>query len=584
MDQHYGVSQNQYHHRQHYHHQQQVYGKSAINPFENENQYSDPPAAGRFDDTNQNEEADAEQGLNARGEAERVLSAVENRHNNHGNSMNSLDSSLFDQANQMRHAGHYNDDYSFNQMNLTDIPISPKDGLGSPPRLTERKANVRDNFLPKWFSAFSPARFQNGGMSPYMTSETNIAPRGSSGASTASSSGWISNKMMFDNFNPNGVRKRGISGHWERLSPAKKVSVGVVLVALVCTIMGVAVSETKKNYAAREQAALALAMANQPTPSPTSEPTAIPSLAPTNYPTRNPISRSPVAGNVGVHGKASDGSPRPTRMPVTMTPTGSPEDKPSSSPTTSSSVAPSVAATASCTDKMGEFQNHLGNLKTCDWLNKEAGFSDRKNKNCGTQWPDGSIFPVTELGVNCQSSCSLYNACGLMNARTQEFDYERPSAATSEMLCEDQDGLFKNHLDNEKDCAWLENGKTGHTDRKSKNCGWGPHLITELGWNCPQTCIYYNGIGCWDPADKTSVAGMSTRTSAGNSTASEEHQCIDGSGTYENHIGEDKACDWLHTEFRLERNCGYDRHDITPLGKECPWTCREYNECSFPGV
>eukprot|EP00986_Skeletonema_menzelii_P010045 scaffold4737_cov152-Skeletonema_menzelii.AAC.2 len=580
MDQHYGLSQNQYHHHQH----QQLYDKSATNPFETENQYIGNPAARGFEDTNQNEEGDAEQGLNARGEAERVLSAVDNRHNNHGNSLNS---SLYDQANQMRHAGYYhNDDYSFNQMNLTDIPISPR-GLESPPRFRERKANVRNNLVPKWFGAFSLGRFQNGGMSPYVTSETNIAPRGSS---TASSSEWISNspKVTFETFNPNGVRKRGIAGHWERLSPAKKVSVGVVLVALVCTIMGVAVSETKKNYAAREQAAFALAMANQPTPSPTSEPTAIPSLAPTDHPTRDPISRSPVSGNIGVHGKESDGSQRPTRMPITMTPTMSPEGKPSSSPTTSSSMAPSVAATSTCTDRVGEFMNHLDNLKTCDWLNKEPGFSDRKNKNCGTQWPDGSIFPVTELGANCQSTCSLYNSCGLMNARTQEFEYESPLPATSEMLCDDQDGLFKNHLDNPKDCAWLENGREGHTDRKSKNCGWGPYLITELGWNCPQTCIWYNKSGCWDPADATSVAGMSVRASAGEMTASGENQsstaCIDGSGTYENHNGEEEACDWLHTEFRLERNCGYERHDITPLGMRCPWSCRDYNACSMPGV
>mmetsp|Transcript_9917 Transcript_9917/g.14782 ORF Transcript_9917/g.14782 Transcript_9917/m.14782 type:complete len:742 (-) Transcript_9917:83-2308(-) len=567
MDQHYGFSLQQHQQQQH----QQFYGKSATNPFEAENQHLGIPAARAFD------EGDAEQGQHARGDAGRVLSAVDNRNNNHGNS---LHSSLYDQANQMRHTGYYHsDDYSFNQMNLSDVPISPRD-VGSPPRYREKKANVRNNLLPRWFSGFSPGRFQNDGMSPYMTNETNIAPKGSS---TASSSEWAPNV-----FNPNGVRKRGIAGHWERLSPAKKVSLGVVLVALVCTIMGVAVSETKKNYAARENAALALAMANQPTPSPTSEPTSFPSLTPTDHPTRSPISRSPVAGSVGLHGKDSDGTPRPSRMPTTMTPTGSPESKPSNSPSTSSllSSAPSSPASSVCTDAVGEFKNHLDNLKTCDWLNKEPGFSDRKNKNCGTQWPDGSVFPVTELGANCQTACSLYNSCGLMNARTQEFEYERPLPAISEMICEDQDGLFKNHIDNLKDCAWLDNDKAGHTDRKSKNCGWGPNLITELGWNCPQTCIFYNGSGCWDPADKTSIAGMSIRASAAESTTTEDDDtaCMNGSGTYENHKGEEEACDWLHTEFRLERNCGYERHDITPLGKKCPWSCRDYNICSMPGV
>ncbi|KAK1740895.1 hypothetical protein QTG54_008147 [Skeletonema marinoi] len=510
MDQHYGLSLQQQQQQQHQH----FYGKTAANPFETENQHLGIPAARAFD------EGDAEQQLHAR-------------------------------ANQMRHTGYYHsDDYSFNQMNLSDVPISPRD-VGSPPRYREKKANVRNNLLPRWFSGFSPGRFQNDGMSPYMTNETNIAPKGSS---TASSSEWISNSPNV--FNPNGVRKRGIAGHWERLSPAKKVSVGVVLVALVCTIMGVAVSETKKNYAARENAALALAMANQPTPSPTSEPTSFPSLTPTDHPTR--------VRECWLHGKDSDGTPRPSRMPTTMTPTGSPESKLCS----------------------GRVQESPRQFKDVRLAYKEPGFSDRKNKNCGTQWPDGSVFPVTELGANCQTACSLYNSCGLMNARTQEFEYERPLPAISEMICEDQDGLFKNHIDNLKDCAWLDNDKAGHTDRKSKNCGWGPNLITELGWNCPQTCIFYNGSGCWDPADATSTAGMSIRASAAESTTSEEDDtaCMNGSGTYENHKGEEEACDWLHTEFRLERNCGYERHDITPLGKKCPWSCREYNICSMPGA
>jgi hypothetical protein len=570
MDRHYGLSPQE---------QQHFYGKSSTNPFETENKYfGNPGARESYNIYQDEEETGAEQGLNARSEAERVLAAVDNRNNNQDNN---LHSSLFDQANQMRHAGYYHsDDYSFNQLNLSDIPISPRD-VRSPPKTREKRAHVRNNLLPGWVSGFIPGRSQNGGMPSYMTSETNIAPRGSS--TGYNSSEWFagSPKVTFDtSFNPNGVRKRGIAGHWERLSPAKKVSAGVILVVLVCTIMGVAVSETKKNYAARENAALALAMTNPPTPSPTPEPTNVPTLTPTDRPTRT---RSPIAGNGGLHGKDSDGTSRPTRMPITMTPTASPEGKPSNSPSSSPTVpvTQKVQAASPCTDAMGDFTNHLGNLKTCEWLNKEPGFSDRKNKNCGTQWPDGTTFPVTDLGANCQSACALYNNCGLMHSRTQEFEYERPLPATSEMLCEDQEGLFKNHIDSLKDCAWLDNDKAGHTDRKSKNCGWGPHLITELGWNCPQTCIWYNKSGCWDPNDKTSVAGMSLR-------ASEERQsstaCMNGSETYENHLGNEEYCDWLDTEFRLERNCGYERHDITPLGEKCPWSCRDYNACSMPGM
>lgn len=571
MDKHYGLSSQEHQH---------FYGKSNTNPFEADDTYFGNPGAREIDINQEDDEEapDAEKGLDSRMEAERVLAAVENRNHHHDN----LHSSLFDQANQMRHAGYYHneDDYSFNQVNLSDVPISPRD-VGSPPIRREKKANVRNNLMPKWFGAFSPKAF-------HMTSETNIAPR--------SSSEWLANSsnVSFDtSFNPNGVRKRGVAGHWDRLSPAKKVSVGVILVAFMCTILGVAVSETKKNYTARQNAALALAMTSPPSPSPTLQPTNIPTLNPTDRPTRTPISRSPVAGNSGIHGKDSDGTQRPTRMPVTMSPSKSPTVKPSGRPSNSPSLAPSVPVTQkvqaapACMDVAGYFKNHLGNEKTCDWLGKEEGFSDRKNKNCGTQWPDGSIYPVTDLGANCQKTCALYNECsGLISSRTEEFNYVAP---TNEMMCQDQPGEFKNHIDTPKTCEWLDNNKPGHTDRKSKNCGWGNYLITELGWNCPQTCIWYNKIGCWDTQDQNSVAGMSVRASSGaehSSTSTGSHSsitCMNGSGTYENHNGDEESCDWLHTDFRLERNCGFDRHDRTPLGENCPWSCREFNECSAFG-
>ena len=603
MDKHYGSSLQQ---------QQRYQGKPSTNPFDTSttNQYYGNPSTttrGYNNNTNQNEVLDTEQGLHARGANanDRVLSPIENLNNNNGNSLNT---SLYDQANQMRHSGYYHsDDYSLNhhQANhhhhhLSDIPISPRE-IRSPPQYREKRAHVRDSFLPRWLTGMKSGKSHDNNnfgppMSPY---EMNIAPKGSSTAS--SSSEWFSSSQkgsgVFDtSFHPNNgvVRKRGgMAGHWERLSPAKKVSIGVILVALVCTIMGVSVSETRKNHAAREKAALALAMANQPTPSPTSGPTDVPSLAPTDPPTKVPSSRSPVAGYASVHGKDSDGTSRPTRSPITMPPTRSPVSTPSSSPTIATSVsnAPTKpTAPLPCLDVAGEFKNHLDNLKTCTWLNKEPGFSDRKNKNCGTQWPDGTIFPVTDLGHHCQSTCSLYNNCGLMNARTNEFEYERPMAASSEMMCENQVGLFRNHLDVEKDCEWLYNGKPGQTDRKSKNCGWGPNVMTELGFNCPQTCVDYNGgSGCWDLSQGDSVGGISTRTSVlieSTIVEEEEHsstECIDGSGRYMNHKGEKESCEWLHTDFRLERNCGFERHDITTLGKRCPWSCREYNSCSFPG-
>lgn len=459
---------------------QHFYGKSTTNPFEDEREIMD------FDNDNVTY---SEKGLNAKARN------IDNR-NNHDR----LSFSVFEQANQIRHAGYYqnDDDFSFNQANLSEVPISPSE-VGSPRNKRERKAHVRNNLFPGLFSAFNPDLFQNGGMRSYfVTSETNISPR-----VRGSSSEWYaqSPKVSFDtSFNPDGAR--GIAGHWKRLSPAKKISVGVIFVVLVCTLMGVVVSETKKESVAKENAAFVVTVeTHQPTPSPTMHTTSQatdfstldPTYHPTRKPTREPISRSPIAGNGNMHAKDSDGTRRPSRMPITMKPTKSPTEKPSYLVT----VIEQVQAAPACTDTTGFFVNHLDKLASCDWLGEEPGFTDRKNKNCGTEWPDGSIYPVTDLGAKCPYTCGLYNGCE--SQRAQEFEYLQPSANTGEMLCQDQMGLFQNHLDNLKDCAWLYNDKDGHTDRKSKNCGWANYPRTELGWNCPQTCIYYNQNGCWEP-------------------------------------------------------------------------------------
>jgi len=46
-------------------------------------------------------------------------------------------------------------------------------------------------------------------------------------------------------------------------------------------------------------------------------------------------------------------------------------------------------------------------------------------------------------------------------------------------------------------------------------------------------------------------------------------------------------CEWLHEEdepevekFRRDKNCGTHRHPMTDLGEKCPWSCRDYNDCS----
>ena len=62
----------------------------------------------------------------------------------------------------------------------------------------------------------------------------------------------------------------------------------------------------------------------------------------------------------------------------------------------------------SCHDAEGKFLNHESHPKHCEWLfNDKEGRTDRKDKNCGT-----AEHPVTELGVACKSTCSIYdNRC-----------------------------------------------------------------------------------------------------------------------------------------------------------------------------
>ncbi|KAL7467344.1 hypothetical protein ACHAXS_007593 [Conticribra weissflogii] len=374
-----------------------------------------------------------------------------------------------------------------------------------------------------------------------------------------------------------------------------------------------------------------------PTRYPTKTPTSNPTPSPTPHPTSPPITASPIAGNVAIHGKSSDGTPRPTRSPVTSRPTSPPTSSITSSPVASIQKAPSSSSSSSsfyCTDDHGIYINHLGNPKDCAWLdNDKDGYTDRKDKNCGSE-----SYHMTELGAHCQATCALYNGCipgsgsGSMvqmsqgnsgsNAgagagantkinnhvvepssqkqqqQQQQQDSEEPTLVT---ICADRLGTYLNHLSNPKTCEWLYNDKEGKTDRKDKNCG-GPdaaYPITELGMNCPATCIDYNGDGCSDievyPNDTGSGSGGGSNSdSSGGSktvrisgaTLTSSTACVNGSGYYLDHIGVLKQCQWLHgdnpssAKSRQQKNCGTEDYPITELGTECPWSCQDYNGCN----
>jgi hypothetical protein len=540
--------------------------------------------------------SEAKQSVNPHEQARRAAQAVIQRADQrHGSGSNDVtNSSLYQQAAAMRSNGHYQvDDYSFSTINIHNIP---KD-VESP-----KPANTTSSFLkmPKWMEGFAPG---STGGKPYsppygipanITSDTNLAPpiRGNH-------QDWWSNspKVTFDTDHPDKRSK------WSNLSHTQRMGAGVIWVALMCTLMGVTIWSLNKPaeevYEGDRSSSLKGFMPGQIG-------TSVPTLAPTDRPTRPPTTRSPVSGYSSLHGKGSNTSPRPTRSPTTPRPTRSPVVPPTSSPSGSPTSAPTATvieqvqgAPSTCTDDQGYFLNHLMNPKDCAWLwNEKDGYTDRKDKNCGT-----ALYPRTDLGSACRATCGIYNGCATelpaaVNQTPESPSYESitfmsdvasylmPSQtqgdANSDQKCTDvNDRTFKNHLGSDKTCEWLHNDKPGQTERKDKNCGYGSYPITELGQNCPQTCIWYNKSGCSAVPMRRSIE-PNLRAADTSST-----RCVNGSGKYENHHGDHKQCQWLHEpdrpnieKFRQDKNCGTDEFPITDLGSKCPWSCKEYNGCS----
>lgn len=253
----------------------------------------------------------------------------------------------------------------------------------------------------------------------------------------------------------------------------------------------------------------------------------------------------------------------------------------------------SETSSSVCKDGQGMFFNHLANPKSCEWLfNDKPGLTDRKDKNCGFE-----SYLMTELGNACPQTCSPYtndnNGCSEPDVRGELA----MMSSTSSLPCHDGQGLYLNHLSNPKTCEWLFNEKEGMTDRKSKNCGSGNHLVTELGLACPQTCsLYHSGSGCQEVAMMNGghiLRSFTTPNYSYSLTSPEiSTECMDAEGNFMERRNTLHTCTWLagvgneHQEViakhRQDKNCGSVLHpEVSELGEMCPWTCKEYNGCSL---
>mmetsp|Transcript_18724 Transcript_18724/g.26379 ORF Transcript_18724/g.26379 Transcript_18724/m.26379 type:complete len:869 (-) Transcript_18724:239-2845(-) len=56
-------------------------------------------------------------------------------------------------------------------------------------------------------------------------------------------------------------------------------------------------------------------------------------------------------------------------------------------------------------------------------------------------------------------------------------------------------------------------------------------------------------------------------------------KCVDKDGKFENASGLKRTCAALDQKVKLEKNCGGTGFTISELGKACPFTCRDYNNC-----
>ena len=478
-------------------------------------------------------------------------------------------------------------------------------------------------------------------------------------------------------------------GWWDRQSPVRKMGVGLIWMILMCTIFGVTLSQLKSNNSvpSEKEESNALRAFDDTSglnmndiylapPAPEVEPTTFPTGMPTEeptlpQPTMMPVTESPIAQNYLVHSKTSGMTvTRPTFPPVTSKPSLSPMVKVSAAQVSSDSptvtinsvqAAPGsevlnddmdgdkkasrIGADWLCVDiNSGLYKNHLGNPFNCTWLhNDKDGYTDRKDKNCGGRiiknelWGGTMVYPTSELGGVCRSTCRLYNGCDSSSDAGSAANGTTPgmTAMTGQIVskkhfspCQDSQGEFLNHLKNMKTCDWLYNDKPGMTDRKNKECGTDGHPVTDLGLACPSTCSVYNKGECIgskvkemtpndDDADEdkdeeensklaavlkdmevieeeviklTDARKKGTTPAASTKKESEKRTyntstlptCTDAKGEYLSHQSKLKDCNWLYNNkegrtVRKDMNCGTPKYPLTELGEKCRNTCSVYD-------
>lgn len=257
------------------------------------------------------------------------------------------------------------DDYSFSNVftniNLTSPGNQSPGGTllsghhhHSSDHRVAKRSKIRDT-LQEWYGRTFPDKTDKY-TPPNLDYETNLAPRGvnyggggGGGGDTNSQSEWVVSNC----FAPNGIYVKHDAYYTHRRRDVMKMSLGVMVMVVMCTIFGVTISELKKANAALPIGGGNVgggsgSQLNGMVPVPltnlsstriepiTARPTTLApaslapaTLAPSDSPTLAPLSlsptkpqltRSPVAGNYALHIKTSDGTEWPTRSPITSRP------------------------------------------------------------------------------------------------------------------------------------------------------------------------------------------------------------------------------------------------------------------------
>ena len=228
-----------------------------------------------------------------------------------------------------------------------------------------------------------------------------------------------------------------------------------------------------------------------------------------------------------------------------------------------------------CADKEGFFLSDEGIPRNCAWMDEDPSSAPmKKNLNCGT--PDSE---QTELGVMCPATCAGYNECQMTESGeivrvaatpTQEdlvdsnedggdgntradAEQQNPMIRLDDLNCEDEDGLWLNHMGKYRQCRWFFTDEGEVAEKQNLNCG-----ITELGQMCKKAC----------ECGKLNGGHIHS--------ANEEVTCgrEDEEGDWETHDGRFRQCRWLDydgeiiAEAKKRLNCGQ-----TELGHKCMATC-----------